>query len=367
MEFLTEYGLFFAKIATILVAMLVFFGFLFANAQRGRVQADGQIEVKSLNDRLEDLSQGLANSLLDPAAQKIALKAEKKRRKVEQKSAKKAAKQAAKQATSNQEDEDDSEVKKESTYCFVLSFDGDLQASAVENLREEVTAVLMVAKEGDEVVVKLESPGGVVHGYGLAASQLRRIRDRGLKLTVAVDMVAASGGYMMACIADRIIAAPFALVGSVGVLAQIPNFSRLLKKNDIDVELHTAGEFKRTLTMFGENTDAGREKFRQELEDVHGLFKEFVVENRPKVDIERIATGEAWYGKRAIELQLVDELITSDEYLMEASRDAKVFEVRYKRPEKPIDRWLNKAALLLSKTALSQQPLFKFHRELGGQ
>ena len=367
MEFLAEYGLFFAKIATILVAMLVFFGFLFANAQRGRVQADGQIEVKSLNDRLEDLSQGLANSLLDPAAQKIALKAEKKRRKAEQKSAKKAAKQAAKQATSNQEEEDDSEVKQESTYLFVLSFDGDLQASAVENLREEVTAVLMVAKESDEVVVKLESPGGVVHGYGLAASQLRRIRDRGLKLTVAVDMVAASGGYMMACIADRIIAAPFALVGSVGVLAQIPNFSRLLKKNDIDVELHTAGEFKRTLTMFGENTDAGREKFRQELEDVHGLFKEFVVENRPKVDIERIATGEAWYGKRAIELQLVDELITSDEYLMEASRDAKVFEVRYKRPEKPIDRWLNKAALLLSKTALSQQPLFKFHRELGGQ
>ena len=367
MEFLAEYGLFFAKVATILVAMLVFFGFLFANAQRGRVQADGQIEVKSLNDRLEDLSQGLANSLLDPAAQKIALKAEKKRRKAEQKSAKKAAKQAAKQATSDQEDEDNSEVKQENAYCFVLAFNGDLQASAVENLREEVTAVLMVAKEGDEVVVKLESPGGVVHGYGLAASQLRRIRDRGLKLTVAVDMVAASGGYMMACIADRIIAAPFALVGSVGVLAQIPNFSRLLKKNDIDVELHTAGEFKRTLTIFGENTDAGREKFRQELEDVHGLFKEFVAENRPTVDIERIATGEAWYGKRAIELQLVDELITSDEYLMEASGDAKVFEVRYKRPEKPIDRWLNKAALLLSRTALSQQPLFRFHRELGGQ
>ena len=366
MEFLAEYGLFFAKIATVLVAMLVFFGFLFANAQRGRVQAEGQIEVKSLNDRLEDLSQGLAHSLLDPAAQKVALKVEKKRKKAEQKSAKKAAKQAAKQATSNQEDEDDSEVKKR-TYCFVLSFEGDLQASAVENLREEVTAILMVAKEGDEVVVKLESPGGVVHGYGLAASQLRRIRDRGLKLTVAVDMVAASGGYMMACIADRIIAAPFALVGSVGVLAQIPNFSRLLKKNDIDVELHTAGEFKRTLTMFGENTDAGREKFRQELEEVHDLFKEFVGENRPNVDIERIATGEAWYGKRAIELQLVDDLITSDEYLMEASRDAKVFEVRYKRPEKPIDRWLNKAALLLSRTTLSQQPLFRFHRELGGQ
>ena len=367
MEFLAEYGLFFAKIATVLVAMLVFFGFLFANAQRGRVQAEGQIEVKSLNDRLEDLSQGLANSLLDPAALKVALKADKKRRKTEQKSARKAAKQAAKQAVSSQEDEDDNEAKKKNAYCFVLSFDGDLQASAVENLREEVTAILMVAKENDEVVVKLESPGGVVHGYGLAASQLRRIRDRGLKLTVAVDMVAASGGYMMACMADRIIAAPFALVGSVGVVAQIPNFSRLLKKNDIDVELHTAGEFKRTLTMFGENTEDGREKFRQELEEVHGLFKEFVSENRPKVDIERIATGEAWYGKHAVELQLVDDLLTSDEYLMEASRDAKVFEVRYKRPEKPIDRWLNKAAQLLSKTALSQQPLFRFHRELGGQ
>ncbi len=298
MAFLIEYGLFLAKVATVLVALLVFLGFIFANVQRGRPDHEGQIEVKSLNDRFEDLSLGLANSLLDPFAQKMARKEEKKRRKAEDKAA------------------------------------------------------------------KIESPGGVVHGYGLAASQLARIRDKNIQLTVSVDMVAASGGYMMACIANRIIAAPFALVGSVGVLAQIPNFSRLLKKNDIDVELHTAGEYKRTLTMFGENTEAGREKFRQELEEVHTLFKEFVAEHRPQVELEKIATGEAWYGKRAIDLALIDELMTSDEYLLKASQHAKVFEVKFKRPQKPIDKLLQRAARLFSERSMAYQPLLRHETEV---
>ncbi len=363
MAFLIEYGLFLAKVATVLVALLVFLGFIFANVQRGRPDHEGQIEVKSLNDRFEDLSLGLANSLLDPFAQKMARKEEKKRRKAEDKAAKKAAKLAAKGVgqVDHPEASDQDAVEKR---CFVLEFEGDMNASAVENLREEVTAVLMVAKEHDEVVVKIESPGGVVHGYGLAASQLARIRDKNIQLTVSVDMVAASGGYMMACIANRIIAAPFALVGSVGVLAQIPNFSRLLKKNDIDVELHTAGEYKRTLTMFGENTEAGREKFRQELEEVHTLFKEFVAEHRPQVELEQIATGEAWYGKRAIDLALIDELMTSDEYLLKASQHAKVFEVKFKRPQKPIDKLLQRAARLFSERSMAYQPLLRHETEV---
>jgi serine protease SohB len=363
LAFLIEYGLFLAKVATVLVALLVFLGFIFANVQRGRPDSEGQIEVKSLNDRFEDLSLGLANSLLDPFAQKMARKEEKKRRKAEDKAAKKAAKLAAKGVgqVDHPEASDQDAVEKR---CFVLEFEGDMNASAVENLREEVTAVLMVAKEHDEVVVKIESPGGVVHGYGLAASQLARIRDKNIQLTVSVDMVAASGGYMMACIANRIIAAPFALVGSVGVLAQIPNFSRLLKKNDIDVELHTAGEYKRTLTMFGENTEAGREKFRQELEEVHTLFKEFVAEHRPQVELEKIATGEAWYGKRAIDLALIDELMTSDEYLLKASQHAKVFEVKFKRPQKPIDKLLQRAARLFSERSMAYQPLLRHETEV---
>jgi serine protease SohB len=200
---------------------------------------------------------------------------------------------------------------------YVINFNGDMRASATENLRQEITAILSIAdKDKDEVVVNLESPGGMVHGYGLAASQLARIRQHNLPLTICVDKVAASGGYMMACLANTIIAAPFAIIGSIGVVAQLPNFHRLLDKWDIDYEVLTAGEYKRTLTVFGENTDAGRQKFIADLEDTHTLFKEFVSDYRPSLDIEKVATGEHWYGKQALGLGLVDKLMTSDEYLL---------------------------------------------------
>jgi serine protease SohB len=156
-----------------------------------------------------------------------------------------------------------------------------------------------------------------------------RVRERNIPLTVAVDKVAASGGYMMACVANKIIAAPFSIVGSIGVVAQIPNFHRLLKKHDIDFEQFTAGEFKRTVTMFGENTEEGRVKFRKEVEDIHLLFKDFITQHRPKVDIASVSTGEHWPGIRALENQLVDELKTSDDYLLENSKDADLFEIKY--------------------------------------
>jgi len=135
----------------------------------------------------------------------------------------------------------------------------------------------------------------------------------------------------MACVADRILAAPFAIVGSIGVVGQLPNFNRLLKKHEIEYELHTAGEHKRTLTLFGENTEAGREKFRETLEDAHALFKGFILQNRPQVDIAEVATGDHWFGTRALALKLVDELKTSDDYLLERSKDCDLYELRYKR------------------------------------
>jgi serine protease SohB len=211
----------------------------------------------------------------------------------------------------------------------VLSFKGDLKASATDNLREEISAVLLQAGKGDEILVKVESPGGLVHGYGLASSQLQRIRDTEVPLTIAVDKVAASGGYMMACVAHRIIAAPFAVLGSIGVLAQLPNFHRLLQKSNIDFELLTAGEYKRTLTMFGENTDKGREKFVEELEETHTLFKSFVSANRPELDIAKVATGEIWYGQNAIDVGLIDEIKTSDAFVQERLEDWDIYEVRF--------------------------------------
>ncbi|WP_407500883.1 protease SohB [Acinetobacter baumannii] len=207
--------------------------------------------------------------------------------------------------------------RKNNQKIFVLDFKGDIQASAVENLREEITLILATAKAGrDRVVVRLESPGGMVHGYGLAAVQLVRLRDAGFHLTICVDKVAASGGYMMACIANEIISAPFAVVGSIGVVAQVPNFNRLLKEHNVDFELYTAGQYKRTVTMFGENTPEGKAKFEEELQQTHVLFKHFVEKYRPQLNVDKVATGEHWYGQDALDLNLVDKLQTSDEYLL---------------------------------------------------
>jgi serine protease SohB len=215
---------------------------------------------------------------------------------------------------------------------YVLDFDGDLLATGVTSLREEVTAVAALAGEGDEVVVRLESPGGAVSHYGLAASQLARLKERKLKVTVCVDRVAASGGYLMACVADRIVAAPFSVIGSIGVVAQVPNVHRLLKRHDVDFEELTAGEFKRTVSVFGEITAKGRQKFVDQLDETHALFKAFVRAQRPSLDVDRVATGEYWLGSRGLELGLVDQLGTSDEYLLGLAKDANLYQVRY-RPE----------------------------------
>jgi len=319
-NFLFEYGLFAAKIITVVIAIAVVLGgclFIFATRQQEREA----IEIEKLNDKFDNMRDALEAELLS----KDELKALKKERKEQEKAEAKLAKKRAK----SQSDPSDPLEPPPRPRVFVLRFNGDLHASEVDNLREAITAVLLVAKPEDEVLVILDSSGGLVHNYGLGASELNRIRQRNIPLVVSIDLVAASGGYMMACVANQIIAAPFAVVGSIGVLAQIPNFHRLLKKYDIDIEQHTAGDYKTTLTMLGENTRQGREKFREELEDTHHLFKKFVHEHRPILDIEKLATGEHWYGTKAIELKLIDELMTSDDYLLSKKDRSDIFEVSY--------------------------------------
>ena len=337
MEFLIEYGLFLAKVVTIVVALVVLVTLLISARQPGPQGEPGRLEVKHLNDAYEQVTKSLNQAMMSPEGQKAAQKAAKKTEKQRLK-----AEKAALKRSSNEADPKALPISR----VFVLNFDGDIEASAVSSLRQEVTAILAVASAEDEVLLRLESAGGVVHGYGLAASQLRRITKQGIKLTVSVDKVAASGGYMMACIADRIIAAPFAVLGSIGVVAQVPNFNRLLKSQKVDVELHTAGAHKRTLTMFGENTDEGRQKFKAELEEVHQLFKVFVRDNRPQVDIEVVATGEAWYGQRALEQQLIDEIQTSDEYLIEKMPTAAVYEIVYEIQQSKVEKLVKRFAQL---------------------
>ncbi|MDX1490066.1 MAG: protease SohB [Pseudohongiellaceae bacterium] len=319
MEFLFEYLMFLAKAVTIVVAIMIVFGSLFALGNKGKNNTGkGHLNIVRLNDELDDMRDDIKKAVLDKAQWKLALKLEKKRSKEEEKERKQ-------QAKSTNEDPDKGTKKR----VFVLDFDGDVAANQVESLREEVTAVLSLAQASDEIMLRLESPGGMVHAYGLASSQLERIKSAGVPLTICVDKVAASGGYMMACLADRLVAAPFAILGSIGVLVQLPNFNRLLRKNEIDYETITAGEYKSTLSTFGEITQKGKEKVKEDVEEMHVLFKGWVKDHRPSVDIDKIATGETWVGIQAIERNMIDEIMTSDDYIVKACDDADVFEVSY--------------------------------------
>lgn len=322
--------MFFLKALTIVIAVGLTVVAIIAAASRSQdgdgSGKEGRIEIKNYNDNLEHLEEALSFSLLDPDLQKEVEKEKKAERKAEKKASKAAAKIAKKQRGQGETIVAD----KTKPRLYVLDFDGDIRATEVSKLRREITAVLTAATPDDEIVVRLESGGGMVTSYGLAASQLDRIRDKKIPLTICVDKVAASGGYMMACVADKLIAAPFAVLGSIGVVAQIPNFHRLLKELNIDFEMLTAGKYKRTLTIFGENTDEGREKFIEDIERIHKQFKAYVSERRPQLDIEQVATGEIWSGQDTLDLNLADELSTSDQYLIDASEEREVLILAYK-------------------------------------
>ena len=324
LEFLLQYGLFLAETITVVaaVAALVLLVAALAARRRGGGGIE-RLEVRDLGARYREMKQTLESGLLGAKERKAAAKARKRESKARAKRG-----------------------RADRPRVFVLDFKGDIRASAVASLREEVTAVLAFARPEDEVLVRLENAGGLVHEHGLAASQLLRVRDRGIPLTVSVDKIAASGGYMMACVANRILAAPFAVLGSIGVLAQMPNFHRLLDSHGIDFEQFKGGEFKRTVTMFGENTDADREKFRQDIEDVHDIFKSFVTEHRPGLDIEKVATGEHWLARRARDLGLCDTLVTSDDYLLEANERAELVGVRFVAPKRLSARLAESLAVL---------------------
>lgn len=330
MEWLFQYLLFFAEVFTVVIAIIAVLLFVVGLRKKGTTST-GNLELKDITDEYKNIKELMQTSIMDEAELKAFAKAQKKQCKLDKKQAKAAKKDESKQEIS---DTDNKEKTLNKSICYVLSFNGSIDAHEVEDLRKEISAVLSVIKPEDEVLLKLESPGGVVHGYGLAASQLVRFRNNNVPLTAVVDKVAASGGYMMACTANKIIAAPFAIIGSIGVVAQIPNFHRLLKKNDIDIELQTAGQYKRTLTMLGENTDEGRQKFKEELEETHLLFKDFVKQNRPNVNIDEVATGEHWFALQAKDRGLVDEINTSDDVILSRIETHKIIAVKFQRRQK---------------------------------
>lgn len=324
MAFLAEYGLFLLQFVTV-VGVLLFAVLMIISATRKDQDQDG-LSVVHINEKIEQRADAARRTMLGKRDARKLERERSKRRKAERK----------------QEQPGDSKRR-----VFVLDFKGDIRATATSSLREEISTIINLAEPDDEVLLRMENGGGAVHEHGLAASQLARLRARGIHLTIAVDKVAASGGYLMACVADRIIAAPFAIIGSIGVLMQLPNFHRLLEEKGIDFEQLTAGKHKRTLTLFGENTPEGREKMKEELVEVHELFQRQIRELRPAVDLEKVATGEHWYGSQALDLNLIDEIGTSDDYLLKMVEDANVYRLSHSRPKKFVERLLQGAEGML--------------------
>ena len=326
MEILADYLIFLLKVFTIALAITVPL-LIIIGSSKSKSQPKGRLTITNLSDKFEEMGNALKSSLMNP------------------KESKKFNKDLAKTKKKKDKAEKDDSV-------FVLNFKGDIQASEVEKLKQEINAILISESDCKEVVIRVESGGGSAYAYGLCAAELKRLVDNNINLTVCIDKVAASGGYLMSCVATKIIAAPWAIVGSIGVIAQLPNFHRLLKKNSIDFEMHTAGAFKRTLTTLGENTDAGREKFKSDLEDLHLIFKDFVKEQRPQVDTDIVATGETWQGEEAIKVGLVDSLETSDNYLVNLSKQAKLFEIEFVEKKNLSEKFALSTQLVIEKSII---------------
>ena len=311
-ELISNYGLFLLKTLTVVIGIIVILSFALSSKKS---KSEGNLVVTNVNEELDNLENNIKQNILNKKDFKKYIKDKKKNNKVAEKK------------------------------LFILDFKGNIKASEIVSLRREISGILLSYKKGDEVILRLENSGGTVHEHGLAASQLKRIKDKKIPLTICVDKVAASGGYMMACVANKIVSSPFAIIGSIGVLAQVPNFNKLLKNKGIDFEQHTAGNYKRTVTMFGKNTEKDRKKLGEQLEDIHLLFKDFIVSQRKNIDIEKVATGEYWYGKSALKLNLIDEIMTSDEYILSIKDKFKIFHIKYK----PVTSFADKISKVSSK------------------
>ena len=318
-ELISNYGLFLLKTITVVVSILIILSVIINSKKNAN---EGSLSVKNINDELDDLEENIKKTIFNKSDFKKFLKLKKKSSK-------------------------DLEKK-----LFVIDFKGNIKASEIVSLRREISGIILSYKKGDEVLLRLENSGGTVHEHGLAASQLKRIKDNKIPLTICVDKVAASGGYMMACVANKIIASPFAIIGSIGVLAQVPNFNKLLKNKGIDFEQHTAGNYKRTVTMFGKNTAKDRKKLNEQLEDIHVLFKDFIKDQRPNIDIDKVATGEYWYGKSALELKLIDNIMTSDEFILSMRSKFDIISIKYK-PVKTLSDKISKISSKVSNKILS--------------
>lgn len=342
MQDLISLGTFLLKTSIVVIAAVYLIAMFFREIRASSL-TQKRILVQRYADAVRKLSEPLLHRSLAPSQWTARAKSEKRRKKKE-----------AAQTQSPKE------------RIWVLDFEGDVNASAVRDLKDEITALLQVAKPNDQVLVRLESGGGTVVGYGLGASHLERIRNAGMRLVTGVDKVAASGGYMMAAVGDEILAAPFAVIGSIGVIATVPNIRPLLDEKGVRVLEVTAGEYKRTITPFSDVTPERLGKLQDQLSEVHELFKSHVAARRPALDIDGIATGEYWYGTTAQTLGLVDQITTTDDWLLKRLESHDIFLVRTLRPGRKMMQTVERLAAKVGMTILGSRNLAEdpasFHR-----
>lgn len=213
---------------------------------------------------------------------------------------------------------------------FVIDYVGSMMASEVVYLTAKIDAIILKSNKDDEVVINITSPGGAVSGYGLVASQIKRLKTAGLKITATVDTVAASGGYMAAVVSDEIIAAPFAMVGSIGVVANVMIYEELLKNIGIQTNVYTSGDSKRTVVPSRVPNAEEEAKLEAQLEEIHSRFKDHVLSFRPDIDEDKVFTGQAFLAADAINFGLVDKIGTSDELLLNLYKDGhRLIEVQF--------------------------------------
>ncbi|CAL4042664.1 Probable protease SohB [Buchnera aphidicola (Phyllaphis fagi)] len=318
MDFICEYGLFLFKIVTVFICFIIIFLFFSYCAQK-KTKTEGILKITNIIDHYNNMKHIIISSKNNKYQKKTWFK--------------KKNTQYLKHKNSNFES-----LK---PTLYIIDFYGDIHASEVSSLREEISAIISVSKQHDEVLLRLESAGGTIHEYGLAASQLQRLREKNIKLIISIDKIAASGGYMMACIGNHISASYFSIIGSIGVVSLIPNFYKLLKKHNIDIELHTAGDYKRTLTLFGKNTENDRQYFKNKLNNTHDLFKNFIYKMRPCLNLNEISNGDYWFGITALEKKLIDSISTSDDLILEKIKDFNIFHIQYIKPKKIFNRFLH--------------------------
>ena len=325
MEYLSELSLFFFKVLIAAGGFVLAVTIPMAAAYRKKAGKKKTLKIEDLQEAMQPHLQEFQQLSLGKKAYKAFLKKSNKEK--------------------SEKEKKEAKAKPRRPRSFVISFKGDKSASSVENLRDEISFILNIAKKEDEVILLLESPGGLIAPYGLAASQLLRLRENNIPLTVCVDTVAASGGYLMACVGQKILAAPFAFIGSIGVIFQMPNLYEFLKKRDIDFKEITAGKHKRTLTPFGPVTEEKEQKLKEQIQKMHDQFKLWVKQQRPGLDFSKTATGEAFLGREALELRLVDKIQTSDDYIMQAMKTRSVYKIAFQGEKSLLDKLFKKTGL----------------------